>query len=66
MGGTVTVSLTVEPDGSVSNVQLLGSAGHEMDSVSQQILKTWKFKPAMCETEPVAIDIHVNVTFHPR
>lgn len=66
LGGTVTVSLTVEPDGSVSNVQLLESAGHEMDSVSQQIVKTWKFKPAMCGTEPVAYDIHVSVTFHPR
>jgi hypothetical protein len=46
----VTVSLTVEP---VSNVQLLVSGGYEMDRVSQQILKTWKFKPAMCEAEPV-------------
>jgi hypothetical protein len=37
-----------------------------MDSVSQQILQTWKFKPAMCGDEPVASDIHVDVTFHPR
>ncbi|HEX4489130.1 MAG TPA: TonB family protein [Terriglobales bacterium] len=66
LGGTVTISLTVNPDGSVSNVQLLESAGHEMDSVSQQILQTWKFKPAMCGTEAVAYDIHVNVTFHAR
>jgi TonB family protein len=63
MGGTVTVSLTVEADGSVSNVQLLGSAGHEMDGVSQQILKTWKFKPAMCGTEPIPYDLHVLVIF---
>lgn len=63
MGGTVTVSLTVETDGWVSHVQLIGSAGREMDSVSQQILQTWKFEPAMCGTEPIAFDPHVQVNF---
>jgi TonB family protein len=55
MGGTATVALTVLPDGSVDNVQLVGSAGHEMDQVTQEIVKTWKFKPAMCGDEPPTI-----------
>ena len=66
LGGTVTVSLTVLPDGSVENVQLVGSAGHEMDQVTQEILKTWKFKPAMCGDEPVASDLRVEVNFRVR
>jgi outer membrane biosynthesis protein TonB len=34
-------------DGSVDNVQLVGNAGREMDQVTQEIVKTWKFKPAI-------------------
>ena len=63
MGGTATVALTVLPSGFVDNVQVIGSAGHEMDQVTQEILKTWKFKPAMCGTEPIAYDIRVEMNF---
>jgi TonB family protein len=61
--GTVFVSLTVLPDGSVDNVQLTGAATHGMNDVSQQILRTWKFKPAMGGGEPMAFDITVEVYF---
>lgn len=63
MGGTAVVAITVLPDGSVSDVQLVGSAGHSMDQVSQEIVRTWKFKPAMCGGEPVANDIRVEFKF---
>lgn len=63
IGGTAVVALTVLPNGSVDNVQLIGSAGHEMDQVTQEIVRTWKFKPAMCGNEPVAFDIHVEMNF---
>jgi TonB family protein len=61
--GTSTVALTVLPDGTVEYVNLIGSAGHDMDQVTQEIVKTWKFKPAMCGNEPVAVDIRVEMTF---
>ena len=64
--GTSIVSLTVLPDGSVEDVHLIGSANHDMDSVTQQIVKTWKFKPAMCGNEAVASDIQVEVDFRTR
>jgi len=63
MAATAIVALTVLPDGSVDNVQLIGSAGHDMDQVSQEIVKTWKFKPAMCGNEPIAYDIRVEINF---
>jgi protein TonB len=66
MGGTSIVALTVLPDGSVDDVQLIGRAGHDMDQVTQEIVKTWKFKPAMCGNEPVAYDISVEVAFRMR
>ena len=50
----------------VDDVQLIGRAGREMDQVTQEIVKTWKFKPAMCGNEPVAYDITVEVAFRIR
>ena len=62
---TVAVAITVLTDGSVDDVQLLGSAGKEMDQATQDTVKTWKFKPAMCGGEPIVYDLRVEVTFHP-
>ena len=66
VGGTSVVSLTVLPDGSVSDVHLIGSSNADMDEATQQILKKWEFKPAMCGDEPVASDIQVRVNFRTR
>jgi len=66
IGGTSIVSVTVLPDGSVTDVYLIGSSYHDMDEVTQQIVKTWKFKPAMCGTEAVTVDIQVQVNFRTR
>jgi TonB family protein len=66
VNGTSIVSVTVLPDGSVSDVYLVGSSYHDMDQVTQQIVKTWKFKPALCGTEAVTADIQVQVNFRMR
>ncbi|HEX4749580.1 MAG TPA: energy transducer TonB [Bryobacteraceae bacterium] len=63
MMGDTTVAMTILADGSVTNIQLAGSATRSMDEVTLQTLKTWKFKPAMCGTEPVVSDIEVVVSF---
>ena len=60
---TQIVVMTVLADGSVSNIQLVGSAARSMDNATLETLKGWKFKPAMCGTEPVVSDIHVVVSF---
>ena len=62
MGNTI-VSMTVLPDGSVENIQLIGRSTHAMDDETLQTLKKWKFKPAMCGLDPVASDIVVEVSF---
>jgi len=66
VNATSIVVLTVLPDGSVSDVYLVGSSYQGMDKVTQQIVKTWKFKPAMCDGEPVTADIYVQVNFRSR
>ncbi len=62
MGDTI-VSMTVLTDGSVNNIQLLGTSTHSMDDATLQTIKTWKFKPAMCGAEPVVSDVEVVVSF---
>lgn len=47
--GDSTVSMTVFADGSVGDIQLIGSSTHSMDDATLQTLKGWKFKPAMSE-----------------
>lgn len=61
--GSTAVAMTVLVDGSVNNIQLVGSAGHSLDDATLQTLKTWKFKPAMCGNDPVESDVTVMVNF---
>ena len=64
--GETDVAMTVLTDGSVDNIQLIGSGVHSMDEATLNTLKSWKFKPAMCGNEPVATDIEVEVDFRLR
>jgi TonB family protein len=61
--GDTTVSMTVFADGSVGEIHLIGSGGRSIDDATLETLKGWKFKPAMCGTEPVVADIEVVVSF---
>lgn len=61
--GDTTVAMTVLTDGSVTDIRLIGTATRSMDDATLQTLKGWKFKPAMCGSEPVVSDIEVVVSF---
>ena len=63
MMGDTTVAMTILEDGTVGDIQLIGRATQSMDDATLQTLKGWKFKPAMCGTEPVVSDIQVEVSF---
>ncbi|MBV9572420.1 MAG: energy transducer TonB [Acidobacteriales bacterium] len=64
--GDTTVAMTVLTDGSVTDIQLIGSSTRAMDDATLQTLKSWRFKPAMCGNEPVVSDIEVVVSFRMR
>jgi len=61
--GDTTVARTVLGDGSVTDIQLIGTASQSIDNATLATLKGWKFKPAMCGTESVVSDIEVVVCF---
>lgn len=61
--GDTTVAMTVRADGSVTDIRLIGAATRSMDDATLKTLESWKFKPAMCGSEPVVSDIKVVVSF---
>ncbi len=63
LGGTVAVTLTVETDGTVSDIQFAETAGQMLDDVTLKALRSAKFTPAMCGSEPVVTDFNFRVDF---
>lgn len=61
--GTCVLGLTVEVDGSPSNIHVLSGLGMGLDEKAIEAVKKWRFKPAMKEGKPVAMEIAVETTF---
>lgn len=63
-GGPVVLLLDVTRDGKPDGITVTTSGGAEMDNAAIQAVSHWKFKPAMCEGEPMETRISVAVTSH--
>ena len=62
--GTVTLALELRADGTVGDVQVARSSGHEiLDTAAQETAKTWKHAPVTQEGEPVTRWAEINLTF---
>jgi periplasmic protein TonB len=62
--GTVTLHLELRADGTVGDVQVARSSGHEvLDTAAQETAKTWKHASVTQEGEPVARWAEINLTF---
>ena len=62
--GTVTLHLELRADGTVGDVQVARSSGHEiLDTAAQETAKTWKHAPVTQEGEPVMRWAEINLTF---
>jgi TonB family protein len=57
------LAITVQKDGSVSDIVAIGGSTHSLDRVTIDALKAWKFKPAMCGDEAVVDDITINMQY---
>jgi TonB family protein len=56
---------TIKEDGTVDGIQVYQSIVPEMDEAARVAFSRWKFKPAMREGKPVAVDILVGVPTEP-
>ena len=62
--GTVTLRFIVQPDGSVSNIQIARSSRYpRLDAAAVRSLRQAKLQPATCHGKPIAIRIHQSFTF---
>jgi len=62
--GTVTLALELRADGTVGEVQVARSSGHEvLDTAAQETAKTWKHAPGTQEGGPVTRWAEINLTF---
>jgi len=54
--GVTTIGFTIQPDGSVTNVHVTESSGHdELDQAAVPCAERWQYKPAMQNGQPVAV-----------
>jgi hypothetical protein len=58
-----TMSVTVLADGSVGEVHVLESGGKTMDDEVIRSISKAKFKPGMCGSEPVVVDIRIKTDY---
>ena len=62
--GTVTLLLAVQPDGSVSDIRIARSSGHQrLDATAQKALRNIKLQPATCHGKPIAVRMRKSITF---
>ena len=61
--GVVLVNLIVDPQGRPVNVHVLRGVGMGLDGKAVDAVKQYKFKPAMENGKPVAVELNVEVNF---
>lgn len=62
--GSVSIQLIVDSQGNPQNVHVLRSIGMGLDEKAVEAVRQYRFKPAMYQGHPVAVQLIVEVTFH--
>ena len=62
--GTVVLWLIVDSYGKPRDVKVARSLGMGLDEKALEAVRMWKFKPAMKDGSPVAVEVNVEVNFH--
>ncbi|NBD12460.1 MULTISPECIES: energy transducer TonB [Corallococcus] len=61
--GTVTLSITIDADGKVSNVKVLSGPGYGLNEAARDAIRRFRFKPAIKGGEAVATEMKYSYTF---
>jgi periplasmic protein TonB len=62
--GNVSIKLIVDSQGNPQNITLLSHLGMGLDEKAVEAVKQYKFRPAMYQGHPVAVQIVLEVAFH--
>ena len=60
--GDSTVVMTILADGTVGDAQVIARGGQRLDQANLDNLKQWRFKPAMCGSEPIVSEIQITTS----
>jgi TonB family protein len=62
ISGKTQVGFTIETDGSISNPTIMQSSGNaDLDSAALSCVKTWRYKPALQNNNPVAVPWNATI-----
>jgi protein TonB len=62
--GSVTIQLIVDAQGNPQNVHVVRHLGMGLDEKAIEAVRQYRFKPAMYEGRPVAVQLVIEVEFH--
>jgi TonB family protein len=62
--GTVTLKMVVDRTGSTRDIHIVSPLGCGFDRRAVEKVATWKFVPATKDSEPVDVELAVEVDFH--
>src|SRR5262249_28149516 len=61
--GTVVTSATIDKEGVPRGLRIVSSVSSSLDQATMDALQSWRYEPATCANQPVAIDIVVTTIF---
>ncbi|MFP2898416.1 energy transducer TonB [Corallococcus sp. 4LFB] len=61
--GTVTLSITIDADGKVTNVKVISGPGYGLNEAARDAIRRFRFKPAIKGGEAVATEMKYSYTF---
>ncbi|HTC95750.1 MAG TPA: energy transducer TonB [Terriglobales bacterium] len=62
--GVLTLWVVVDEKGNVARIRINQCLGGGLDKEAVQAVSHWKFKPALKNGQPIAVQLNVAVTFH--
>ena len=62
--GIVTISVSIGTDGEPHDLKVVDSPNKASENAALEAVRKWKFKPALCEGEPMDAEMVVEIDFH--
>ena len=62
--GTLVLSAIIDVTGKVRQVRIVRPVGYGLDEKGIEAVQNWKFKPAMHDGKPVAVEMGLEITFN--